>query len=83
MQPCYEVNVIADTAADLLRSVDMGIHKAGQYIFTMQVDNLCIGLYELRIHFTHSLDTVVFYQHTAVVVDQVNIVHCNDITVFQ
>ena len=81
MEPGHEVYIVAYTAGDLLRGMNMGIDKTGQHILTLQVDDLCIRLYQLGVDLTDGNDLVAFHQHTTAVIDGLISTHGHNVTV--
>ena len=84
VQPGDEVHIVADAAADLLGGMDMGVHKAGKDILSVQIHDLGIGSHQCGIHLAHGFDLVVFHEDTAAVIHGLMAFrHGHDITIFQ
>ena len=83
MKPADEINIIAYSAGNLLGGVYVSVHKPGQYILALQVNDLRVGLHQPGVYITHRRNAVILHQHAATVKNGVPLIHGDDVTVLQ
>ena len=83
MKPADEINIIAHSAGNLLGGVYVSVHKPGQYILALQVNDLCVGLHQPGVYLTNRRNAVILHQHPATVKNGVLLIHGDDVTVLQ
>ena len=83
MKPADEIHIIAYAPGNLLGGVHMGIHKPGQHIPALQVNDLRVGLHQPGVNLTDRRNAVILHQHAATVKNGVLLIHGDDVTVLQ
>ena len=67
MEPADEINIIAYSPGNLLGGVYVSVHKPGQYILALQVNDLRVGLHQPGVNRTDRRNAVILHQHAAAV----------------
>ena len=83
MKPADEIHIIAYAPGNLLGGVHMGIHKPGQHIPALQVNDLRVGLHQPGVNLTDRRNAVILHQHAAAVKNGVLLIHGDDVAVLQ
>ena len=67
VEPADEINIIAYSPGNLLGGVYVSVHKPGQYILALQVNDLRVGLHQPGVNLTDRRNAVILHQHAAAV----------------